>query len=35
MLDCSRETGTTAVRDVMECRYAIRYTGGVKEAKDE
>ena len=30
MLDCSRETMNTAVRDVMECKYAIRYTGGLE-----
>lgn len=28
MLDCSLERMRLAVRDAMECRFAIRYTGG-------
>ncbi len=28
MLDCSLERMHIAIRDVMECRFAIRYIGG-------
>ena len=33
MLDCSLEKKHIAIRDVMDCRFAIRYTGGEKDKK--